>query len=523
MTTQLREIRISHALGLDLYRALEGCDGDHEAVMQMGAELESKLGTQRVWMVSINENGTSAAELIPSLCRLLSNAGVDARWLVLDSEEPGLYEIDKLLAERLQGLDSTGTDLESIREDYDSFLEEVAEALQSHVDPRDIVMIYGAALSGVAAFLPEGFGPRMVWCCPAAASAQNAESAAGWEFLQPYVEGYTRCLFAERRFVPPFLRDRARTINPGLDPLSHKNRDLRPYKLVGILRSAGLLDRPHTPEWAAFDSEVRVLRANQWKAEPIMNLLYKPIVLQVSRFEPLKGFSELLDGFQHLLKVYPERLPHLKVDEARVTAELEEVELVLAGPDPDDIPGDTMGQALLEALAEQHSKLPPEVAKRVHILRLPIKNRKENALTVNALQRLATVVMQCSLKHGLGLTVTEALWKGAPVVATNTGGIGHQVRSEIDGTLIDDPTDPESVAMGILEVIGDRRAAEARSRSGHKRVAENFLILQHLRTLMQEFSELLSGAGALGPRAVERMREVNPHRAHRRTAADRSA
>jgi glycosyltransferase involved in cell wall biosynthesis len=82
------------------------------------------------------------------------------------------------------------------------------------------------------------------------------------------------------------------------------------------------------------------------------------------------------------------------------------------------------------------------------------------------------------------------------------GGIGHQIRSGIDGTLFDDPSDPESVATAILEVLADPRAAEARSRSGLKRVEENFLILQYLRTLIEEFDSLLHGAGSLRPRPV---------------------
>jgi trehalose synthase len=185
-----------------------------------------------------------------------------------------------------------------------------------------------------------------------------------------------------------------------------------------------------------------------------------------------------------------------------VTSELEGVELVLAGPDPDDLPYNATGKAVLKELAERHSALPPEIAKRVHVLRLPMRDRKENGLIVNALQRLATVVVQNSLQHGFGLTVTEALWKGAPVVASGVGGIGHQIRSGIDGTLFDDPSDPESVASAILEVLADPRAAEARSRSGRKRVEENFLIVQYLRTLIEEFDSLLHGAGSLRPRPV---------------------
>lgn len=506
MATRLREIKITHNLGLNLYRNLDGAEGDFEAVMQLGSRVGSELGTRRVWMLGLNEYGTSDAELVPSLCRLLSDSGVDCRWMVVDSDEPRFYETTEVLGDMLQGLEQEegAPSLEERRPVYDGILEEVAEEIQKYVDPRDIVMVHGAGLAGVAHFLPDSYHSRLMWCCHTGNADENHATTGAWEFLRPYLRAFARCLFAERRFIPPFLRERSGTVTPGIDPLNHKNRMLRPYKLVGILRSAGLIERPQVPEWAAFESEVKVLRGNSWKKEPILSLVHRPLVVQVSRFDRLKGFLELLDGFQHLLKVYPQEVPHLKVDDARVTAELESVELVLAGPDPDDMPASPGAKALLKELAERHSALPPEVAKRVHVLRLPIKNRKENALVINALQRLATVMVQNSLQHGFGLTVTEALWKGAPVVASNVGGIGHQIRSGIDGTLIDDPRDPASVAKAILEVLADRRATEARSRSGHRRVAENFLILQHVHTLLKEVDALVHGAGALRPRPVSR-------------------
>lgn len=523
MASHLREVKISHRLGLNLYRSLDNGDGDFEAVMQLGSRVGGELGTRRVWMLGLSEYGTSASEVIPSLCRLLSDAGVDCRWMVLETEEAKFYDTAQTLNEMLQGQEVEGPSLEERRPVFDGVLEEVADAIQKYVDPRDVLIVHGSALAGVARFLPDSYHSRLLWCSYTGNAEESEAQTQAWEFLRPYLRPYARSLFAERRFIPAFLRERAGVITPGLDPLNHKNRTLRPYKLVGILRAAGLIERPNAPEWTVFENPVKVLRGNSWKKEPILSLLHRPLVLQVSRFERLKGFSELLDGFQHLLKVYPERVPHLKVDDTRITAELENVELVLAGPDPDDLPYNATGKAVLKKLAEQHSALPPEIAKRVHVLRLPMKNRKENALIINALQRLATVVVQNSLQHGFGLTVTEALWKGAPVVASNVGGIGHQVRSGIDGTLIDDPTDPEAVARTLLEVLADPRAADERSRSGTKRVSENFLILQHVRSLLGELDELIQGSGALRPRPVSAREERQDADLRRFEAAGRSA
>jgi trehalose synthase len=504
VAVQLREINLSRTLGLDLYRNLDGVEGDVDAIMSLGARVGAELGTRRVWMLSASEFGSSSAELIPALCRLLSHAGVDARWLVIEPGDAEFLDVAKALAEQLYGEQPEGSPPAERRELFDRVSREMGEALAGYLDPQDIVVVHGTPLVGLAAVAGDGpHRSRFVWHCHVGSPQQNEHTAAAWELLRPYLEGYARVIFSERRYVPAFLRNQSAAILPGIDPLSHKNRELRPYKLSGILRSAGLIERPAAPGWAEWEGKVEVLEGNRWHRLPIPHLLHRPLVLQVSRFDRLKGFDHLIAGFHHLLKTYAERLPKLRVDEERVSAELESLELVVAGPDPDGMPEYPMAALALKRLGELHAALPPDVARRVHLLKLPMTSRKENALLVNALQRLATVVVQCSLRQGFGLAVTEALWKGTPVVVTRAGGIGVQVRAEVDGTLIDDPSNPEQVAMAILQAIGQRREAEAMARSGHRRVAENFLILDTLHSLLEEFDGLLTRPAQPRLRPVE--------------------
>ena len=503
MTCSVREIKIARNLGIDLYRNLDGAGDDFEQLMSIGSEMGEELGTRRIWMLSTSTSGSSAAEIIPSVARLASDAGADTRWLALEGADEKFFATSGALVEALYGEQIEEPALAERRALYDRVCEEVADSLQRFVDPHDILVVHGAPLAGVSKFLPEAYRARLVWRCHSGHPDENEQTEAAWEFLRPYVELYAKCIFSELRYIPRFLRQVGKVVTPGIDPLTHKNRLLRPYKLIGILRSAGLVERPAVPEWAAFDQKVKVLRGNTWHEEPVLSLLHKPQIVQISRFDKMKGFGELLDGFAHLLEVFPDRIPRLKVDDERVAAELEQVELVLAGPDPDHTPGDPNAAKVLRELAERHSALGPELAKRVHVLRLPATNRKENSLLVNALQRIAAVVAQCSLHQGFGLTVTEALWKGAPVVATNVGGIGLQIRDEVDGLLIDDPGDPEAVAMALLHMVANRRSADSMSRSGHRRVAENFVVLRQVRELLAELGDVLKQAEASGPRPVE--------------------
>ena len=128
----------------------------------------------------------------------------------------------------------------------------------------------------------------------------------------------------------------------------------------------------------------------------------------------------------------------------------------------------------------------------MHLLRLPMESAKENALIVNALQRIAAVVVQASREEGFGLTATEAMWKATPVVASNVGGLEVQIRDRIDGRLVDDVPNPDAWAEALLEAIAHPKAAEAMARSGRSRVRDHFHVLVQLRSWLLEFLRILA-------------------------------
>lgn len=503
MSTELKEIALHRTPGLDLYRDVDGTERDVQNILRLGTSVAEELGIGRVWMVSGSEHATAEAELIPSLCRLLSLAGVDSRWLVVKTDDHEALAAAKAISDRLYGAagEEEGS-LEAHREAFRRISGEVAQALRSHAEPRDLVVVHGVLPAGLAEALDDPAWRRLLWTPHAGSPPTAPGTREAWEFLQPWLEPYARCLFSEQRFAPAFLRSRSAVVTPGIDPLSEKNREMRPYELIDVLRAAGLVDRPGQAQQPTFRRPVKVARGNSWKAEPIPSLMFKPLVVQIARFDRQRGCEELMEAFHHLLKVYRERLPAMRVVDERVIQELENVELVLAGPDPDDLPHDPAAQEVAKQLGERHAALPPEVARRVHILRLPVADREENAQTVNVLQRLAAVVV-CNARHrGFGIPVAEALWKKTPVVASKAGSVSLLIRPETDGLVVDDPNDRDAVAMALLQTLGNRLRAESFGRSGHKRVVQNFLVLHSLQALLGELEKLLTGAGVLGPREV---------------------
>jgi trehalose synthase len=104
----------------------------------------------------------------------------------------------------------------------------------------------------------------------------------------------------------------------------------------------------------------------------------------------------------------------------------------------------------------------------------------ENAHLVNALQRRAEVVVQKSLVEGFGLTVTEPMWKAKPVVASRVGGIQDQIIHEVDGLLLDDPTDLDAFCDALVRLLDDRALAQRLGTAARGRVRQRFLGDRHL-------------------------------------------
>jgi trehalose synthase len=201
------------------------------------------------------------------------------------------------------------------------------------------------------------------------------------------------------------------------------------------------------------------------------------VVLQVSRWDRLKDMPGVMHGFAR-------RLDRLDDD----------VHLMLAGPDVSGVSDDPEGAEVLAECRSAWADLDPPARERVHLCSLPMDDVDENAHLVNALQRHATVVVQKSLVEGFGLTVTEPMWKGRPVVATRVGGIQDQIVHGESGLLLDDPTDLDGFG-DLLESVTDDPALGARlGKAARERVREHFLGDRHLIQYAELFRQLLAGA-----------------------------
>jgi trehalose synthase len=124
--------------------------------------------------------------------------------------------------------------------------------------------------------------------------------------------------------------------------------------------------------------------------------------------------------------------------------------------------------------------LPHGHRRRIHLASLPMADIEENAAIVNALQRHAAVVVQKSLHEGFGLTVTEAMWKGRPVLASAAGGIQDQIVDGEHGLLLQDPTDLAAFGSALERLLSNPALAQQLGANARKRVQDEYLGVRHL-------------------------------------------
>jgi trehalose synthase len=183
----------------------------------------------------------------------------------------------------------------------------------------------------------------------------------------------------------------------------------------------------------------------------------RPIMLQVSRYDRFKDPLGVIEAY----KLTKQSIP--------------EIQLVLAGGGATD---DPEGEEVLKKVRDSAGK-----DTDIHILLLPSDAHK----TINALQRVSDIVLQKSLKEGFGLTVTEAMWKGKPVIGGNTGGIRLQIINHHTGFLVDSP---EGAALRIQQLLQDPEKLRKMGRQAKEYVRENFLNTRHLREILSLFTAL---------------------------------
>jgi trehalose synthase len=250
-----------------------------------------------------------------------------------------------------------------------------------------------------------------------------------WKFLERYIRLYDASVFSAPAFARALPIPQV-LIAPSIDPLSDKNRELDEATIDAVFERFGI-DRS------------------------------RPVVTQISRFDYLKDPVGVIRAYKM----------------AKKNADMQ---LVLAGGGATD---DPEGPAVMEQVRREAEK-----DKDIYILFLP----PGSDIEINALQRGSTIILQKSLREGFGLTVSEALWKGKPTIASAVGGIPLQIAHKYSGILTHSI---QGTARWIRQLVNEPEYARTLGRNGREHIKNNFLITRHIKDYLLLFVSLLRNGG----------------------------
>jgi trehalose synthase len=430
--------------------------------------IRQRLAGRVVWNVNSTAAGGGVAEMLQSLLPYVRSTGIDTRWSVMKGP-PEFFRVTKRLHHALHGSSGDGTPLDDEAQAlYEATARENAAELCSMLRPHDFVVLHDPQTAGLAPHLIDA-GALVIWRCHIGHDIKDTEVERGWRFLFPYLREVPAFVFSRAAYVPAYCdHSKSSVITPSIDALSPKNQDMDEATVRAILVHVGLVAGDAgdgVPIFLREDSSpARVDRCADIVRLGPPPAWTTPLVVQVSRWDPLKDPIGVMEGFTQLAGgVTPGG-----------------AELVLAGPNVHAVADDPEGASVFEELIAAWRQLPHSVRRRVHLASLPMADVQENAAIVNALQRHAAVVVQKSLQEGFGLTVTEAMWKSRPVVASAVGGIQDQIDDGVHGLLLKDPRDLEEFGAAVRRLLEDPDLSARLGQAAHERVRQEFLGLHHL-------------------------------------------
>jgi trehalose synthase len=389
------------------------------SLMEQIRSLSGPLEGKRVLHLSATAFGGGVAEINYTLVPLMQDAGLDVEWRVIWGQDE-FFQVTKTIHNALQG-SPEGLDEERMRV-FEAYNRRNADALAGEYD---FVIVHDPQPAAMVEFA-RAAGRHWIWRCHIDLSAPNPSVV---DYLSPWLAQYDAAIFHRPEYVPDVdALPTAYIWPPAIDPLAPKNMALSLEDARYILDQFGI------------DIE-------------------RPLLTQVSRFDPWKDPLGVIDAHREVRQEHPD------------------VQLALVGSMAHDDPEgwDYYNQTVAYAQGD------PDIYVLSNL-------NNVGSVEVNAFQVCSAAVIQKSIREGFGLTVSEALWKARPVVAGRVGGIVSQIRDRETGYLVDSA---RQCARACCEILGDRERARQMALLGKEDVRRRFLMPRLLRDWLTLFNRLL--------------------------------
>ena len=382
-------------------------------------QLADRLKGARVVHINATAFGGGVAEILIGLVPLMKDVGLDAEWQVIEGTDE-FFNVTKASHNGLQGMDLDFTS--EMKDIWKLYNQKNAQAFEGEYD---FIVIHDPQPAGLVQYHGREGGKHWIWRCHIDTSHPNLEF---WNFYTPFINVHDAGIFTMKQYVGPGVElDPLAIVPPTIDPLSPKNVEIPLEDANKVLGGFGID-------------------------------LSRPLITQVSRFDPWKDPLGVIDAYKI------------------VKAQAPEVQLALVGSMATD---DPEGWYFLDKTSRRAGE-----DDDIYILH---NFHGVGAYEVGCFQAASDVLIQKSTREGFGLVVTEALWKGKAVIGGNVGGIPLQVIDGKTGYLVNSA---EECGEKTLELLRNPQMNEEMGKAGREHVRKHYLITRHLRDYLALFSQL---------------------------------
>ncbi|MDD3149588.1 MAG: glycosyltransferase [Candidatus Gastranaerophilales bacterium] len=386
-------------------------------------EIAKPLRGKKVLNINATAYGGGVAELLKTQIAIMQDLGLQVDWNVLTAP-PEFYDVTKLFHNTMQGDLKKATD-----EQKQIYLETVEANAKSLVENYDFVVIHDPQPLAMINYMTAPTG-KWIWRCHIDTSTPNEDT---WNFLYPYMQNYDAVIFTLEEFVKEGAKLNNLTfIPPSIDPLSPKNSYMAETEVNNLMRN--------------------------FNVDPD-----RPLMCQVSRFDPWKDPLGVIDVYRN-------------IKSNQMKNNISGLQLALIGGMANDDPeGWSIYDKVLRKAGEDYD------------LNIYTNFHNVGDIGVKAFQYASDVILQKSLKEGFGLTVSEALWKGTPVIGGNVGGIKIQIKDGENGFLVNNIQEATEKTTYLLQHPAE---AKKMGEAGREIVREQFLCIREIEDHLKLFNKL---------------------------------
>ena len=378
------------------------------------AAVAGELGKLRVLHLNSTATGGGVAEILQSMVPLGNSLGIETERIVINPDAAEFFDVTKKIHNMLQG--SEGELSPEELGIYFSCIQRVADDMKAKSLTADVWFVHDPQLLPLARLLPKKEGETWIWICHIDLTTPNKSVL---DALMPLTQDYDQLIFSQQAYVPNDLADKVPVLiaPPAIDPLTIKNTPMDMDQAQKIVSAMGI------------DTS-------------------RPLISQVSRFDLWKDPWGVIDAF----RIARESPPGLQ---------LALLGLSQATDDPE-------GAKVYNTVAD-HAAGDPDIHLYFDPSEMPVSVDE----VVNAVQMASKVLMQKSTREGFGLTVTEGMWKGKPVIGGDAGGIRVQINNGVSGFLV---SSPDECAQRLVELLQDEALSARIGVAAKESVRQLFLL-----------------------------------------------